>query len=293
MIVFAFVAAMTAGGDTGLAAALAVTAAGILAFEVSGLAYGDSYRGPARGPDARDRRAGDRAQPGRLPDPGRAVGGAAGPARAAAGRAAPGRPARRARPASPARSTTCSRTPSARSGIQIQAARAVLTDHGDIDRAGELLAAAQRMAAEGLAETRRAVHALRADTLPLDEELARASDTLRGSATASRSASTPAASPGRCRPTPRSRCCASPRRPWSTRPSTRRAAASRSASTTADADVRLTVRNDLAPGGGPERPGAAGCSTVNGGYGLTGMRERLRLLNGTLRGGPRTTASGS
>lgn len=32
------------------------------------------------------------------------------------------------------------------------------------------------MAAEGLVETRRAVHALRTDTLPLDEELAQASD---------------------------------------------------------------------------------------------------------------------
>ena len=26
-------------------------------------------------------------------------------------------------------------------------------------------------------------------------------------------------------------------------------------------------------------------STINGGYGLTGMRERLRLLNGTLHAG--------
>ena len=33
------------------------------------------------------------------------------------------------------------------------------------------------MAAEGLAETRRAVHALRTDTLPLNEELARVTDT--------------------------------------------------------------------------------------------------------------------
>jgi len=32
---------------------------------------------------------------------------------------------------------------------------------------------------------------------------------------------------------------------------------------------------------------AAGVSTVNGGYGLTGMRERLRLLNGTLEAGRR------
>jgi signal transduction histidine kinase len=44
-----------------------------------------------------------------------------------------------------------------------------------------------------------------------------------------------------------------------------------------DADVRLTVGNDLPPGAG----------SVNGGYGLTGMHERLRLLNGTLEAGPR------
>ena len=31
----------------------------------------------------------------------------------------------------------------------------------------------------------------------------------------------------------------------------------------------------------------SGMSTVNGGYGLTGMRERLRLLNGTLQAGRR------
>jgi signal transduction histidine kinase len=47
-----------------------------------------------------------------------------------------------------------------------------------------------------------------------------------------------------------------------------------------DADVRITVRNDLAPAAAPDHQAAM--STVNGGYGLTGMRERLRLLNGTL-----------
>jgi signal transduction histidine kinase len=62
-------------------------------------------------------------------------------------------------------------------GIQIQAARAVLTDHKDIDRAVEILLTAQRMAADGLTETRRAVHALRTDSRPLDEELGRATAT--------------------------------------------------------------------------------------------------------------------
>jgi signal transduction histidine kinase len=45
------------------------------------------------------------------------------------------------------------------------------------------------------------------------------------------------------------------------------------------------VRNDLPPGISPGT--GAGVSTVNGGYGLTGMRERLRLLNGTLEAGCR------
>ena len=39
--------------------------------------------------------------------------------------------------------------------------------------------------------------------------------------------------------------------------------------------------------GAGETASAAGVSTVNGGYGLTGMRERLRLLNGTLEAGRR------
>ena len=52
-------------------------------------------------------------------------------------------------------------------GVQIQAARAVLTDRGDLDQAVDLLGRAQRSAAEGLTETRRALQALRSDTPPL------------------------------------------------------------------------------------------------------------------------------
>src|SRR5262249_5048367 len=59
-------------------------------------------------------------------------------------------------------------------GIQIQAARSVLADRGDTATASDLLTAAQRMATEGLVGARRAINALRADTLPLDEELAKA-----------------------------------------------------------------------------------------------------------------------
>jgi signal transduction histidine kinase len=52
-----------------------------------------------------------------------------------------------------------------------------------------------------------------------------------------------------------------------------------------DADVRLTVRNGVPTDTGQKN--GTGVSTVNGGYGLTGMRERLRLLNGTLQAGRR------
>ena len=57
-------------------------------------------------------------------------------------------------------------------GVQIEAAQAVLTDLRDIDRAVELLSQARRMATDGLTETRRALHALRAGTPPLPEALA-------------------------------------------------------------------------------------------------------------------------
>jgi signal transduction histidine kinase len=49
-----------------------------------------------------------------------------------------------------------------------------------------------------------------------------------------------------------------------------------------ETDVRLTVVNHL-NGTHVEIQGP----TSTGGYGLTGMRERLRLLNGTLLAGPR------
>jgi signal transduction histidine kinase len=158
----------------------------------------------------------------------------------------------------------------------------VLADHGDIDRADEVLAAAQRMAAEGLVETRRAVHALRAGTLPLDEELARVSDThaQRYHVPASFDVG------GVPAPLPPDATIALLRIAQESLVNAAKHAAGQSVAVRldySDADVRLTVRNDLAPGAGGAA--AAGINTVNGGYGLTGMRERLRLLNGTLQAG--------
>jgi signal transduction histidine kinase len=56
-------------------------------------------------------------------------------------------------------------------GIQIQAARAVLSDQRDVGRALGILEQAQRIAGDGLGETRRAIHALRSDARPLPVEL--------------------------------------------------------------------------------------------------------------------------
>jgi signal transduction histidine kinase len=175
-------------------------------------------------------------------------------------------------------------------GIQIQAAKAVLTDHRDIDRAVDALTTAQRMAADGLAETRRAVHALRVDTLPLGDELAAVVETHRqryqvpvtfetsGAATSL----PPDASLALLRAVQEALVNAAKHAPGE--PIAVRLDYGRD-------DVRLTVVNDLdqAQADGRDRDGRRDGRGPgdNGGYGLTGMRERLRLLNGTLLAGPR------
>ena len=167
-------------------------------------------------------------------------------------------------------------------GIQIQAARSVLTDRADIDRASELLTAAQRMAAEGLAETRRAVHALRTDTLPLNEELARVTDTYGQRYRVAVSFGTD----GEPRPLPPDATVALLRIAQEALVNAAKHAAGQEVTVRldyGDAGVRLTVSNPLVPG----RETLPPLSTVNGGYGLTGMRERLRMINGTLEAGRR------
>jgi signal transduction histidine kinase len=166
-------------------------------------------------------------------------------------------------------------------GIQIQAAKAMLTDYGDVDRAVEALGTAQRMAADGLTETRRAVHALRVDTLPLGEELAGVVDTHRQRyhvpVTFETSGTTKALSPD-----------ASLALLRTAQEALINAAKHASGQRITvhldygDTSVRLCVVNHLnGTGAAVRKPGSTG------GYGLTGMRERLRLLNGTLQAGPR------
>jgi signal transduction histidine kinase len=284
MVVFAFVAAMVAGGETSLTAALAVTGSGILAIEVSGLVLGDSYGGLLGLPA--------------IVLAGLLIGRNRGAYRVQAEQAAALLAQRERLQAEQRRADLLEeRARIAREihdvlahslgalGIQIQAARAVLTDHHDVDKAGEILTAAQKMAAEGLVETRRAVHALRSDTLPLDEELALVSDTYAERYHVPVSFDTGGV-PG---PLPPDATIALLRIAQEALVNAAKHATGQPVAVRldyGDVDVRLTVRNDL----DPDAPGAdnpARVSTVDGGYGLTGMRERIRLLNGTLEAGRR------
>jgi signal transduction histidine kinase len=288
LVIFTFVAAMVAGADLGLAAALAVTAAGVLAIDVSGLIFGGSY-GALIGFPA-------------IVASGLLIGRNRGAYRVQAEQSAMLLAQRERLEAEKRRADLLDeRARIAREihdvlghslgalGIQIQAARAVMTKQGDIGRASELLAAAQQMAAEGLEDTRRAVHALRADTMPLDAEIARVSDTYAQryhAAVSFATAGTPA-------PLPPDATIALLRIAQEALVNATKHAAGQRIAVRLDygeAEVRLTVRNDLAPGpagGAAAAARADGVTTVNGGYGLTGMRERLRLLNGTLEAGRR------
>ncbi|HLN65687.1 MAG TPA: sensor histidine kinase [Streptosporangiaceae bacterium] len=174
-------------------------------------------------------------------------------------------------------------------GIQIQAAKAMLTDHGDADRAVEALTTAQRMAADGLTETRRAVHALRVDTLPLGQELAAVADTHRQRYHVPVTLETS----GVARALPPDATLALLRTAQEAMVNAAKHAPGLPVAIRLDYgenDVRLSVVNGLDGAGAPVRNGAGAPVQrpgSTGGYGLTGMRERLRLLNGTLLAGPR------
>jgi signal transduction histidine kinase len=282
MVAFGFVAAMMAGSEDSLAAALTITGAGILAIEISGLAFSHGYYGVLFGFPA-------------IVLAGLVIGRNRGAYRIQAEQAARLLAQREDLEAQQRRADLLDeRARIAREihdvlahslgalGIQIQAARAVLTDTGDAARADEILAAAQRMAADGLVETRRAVHALRAGNLPLDAELARASDT-HAQRHAVPATFDVGGSPG---PLPPEATVALLRVAQESLVNAAKHAAGQGVAVRLDyteTEVRLTVRNDLPPEAGPD--GGAGMSTVNGGYGLTGMAERLRLLNGSLQAG--------
>jgi signal transduction histidine kinase len=171
-------------------------------------------------------------------------------------------------------------------GIQLQAIHA-LTEQGDTGRALGLLDQAQRMAKDGLAETRRAVHALRADTTTgLDEQLAALIDTHRSRHHADVSSGVG----GQPRPLPPEATVALIRTAQEALVNAAKHAPLQPVDIGlyyGEDGVQMIISNPLPSG----RPGAPSpgpeFTTVNGGYGLRGMRERLLLISGSL-----TAASG-
>jgi signal transduction histidine kinase len=164
-------------------------------------------------------------------------------------------------------------------GLHIQLARAVLTDQDDPERVVELLDQAHRMATDGLAETRRAVHALRGDTLPLPEGLAE----LSADHERRHGAPVSFAVTGEPRPLPPDARLAIARTAQEALVNTAKHAPSQPVEIRLDycgAGTSLRVSNHL-----DAARHASPFATVNGGYGLAGMRERLLLLDGTLTAG--------
>jgi signal transduction histidine kinase len=167
-------------------------------------------------------------------------------------------------------------------GLQLQAAQAVLTTQHDEARAVELLAQARRLATDGLNETRRAVHALRGQTRPLADGLAElsAEHQRRHGARVTFEVS------GEPRPLPPDAGLALTRAAQEALVNTAKHAPRQPVEIRldyADACTSLAVTNHL----GEDAPGdhEPGLATVNGGYGLAGMRERLLLAGGTLNAG--------
>jgi signal transduction histidine kinase len=181
-------------------------------------------------------------------------------------------------------------------GVQLQTIEVLVAGTGDRDRALELLAASRRIASEGLADTRRAVQALRATTLPLPDEVARAAAEFAGRHGVRVGCQTS----GPPRPVPPEAADALLRVTQESLVNAAKHAPGADIAVTLDYPedvVRLTVTNPLTrdaasvvDGGvtGVEASGGTGAMrTLDGGYGITGMRERVLLLRGTLDAGQR------
>ncbi|NUR61929.1 MAG: sensor histidine kinase [Catenulispora sp.] len=161
--------------------------------------------------------------------------------------------------------------------IQIQAARAVLED-GNVEKAMQVLDTAQRIASDGLVETKRAVHALRAD-IALDQELS----TLTKAHNSQYGSEVRFAIDGKPRELPPAATMALLRIAQESLVNAAKHAAREPIELRLAydaAEIRLSVSNPV-----PADASPAGLQTVNGGYGLTGMKERLLLIGGTLDAG--------
>jgi signal transduction histidine kinase len=185
-------------------------------------------------------------------------------------------------------------------GIQLQAARAVLSDQRDVDRALGLLDQAQRIAGDGLGETRRAIHALRSGAGPLPQELTRLAEAYH---TRHQMPVTVSVN-GDVRTLPPDAALALLRTAQESLVNAAKHGDGHAAGINLSFDAGQTTLTVASPLAGEhseaEAEAEAGAGTGAGagalrspmetadsGYGLMGLRERLLLLGGTLTAGPR------
>ena len=281
LMVLAVLAALMAGSDTSLAAGLVVVGAGILACEVMGLFFGatvtTTLEHPAILPIAWMVGYNLRARQVQVEQSAALLAKADQLREEQAKVAALDERARIAREIHDVLAHSLGAL-----GLHIQAAQAVLTRQHDEVQAVELLGQARRLAADGLNETRRAVHALRGETRPLPDGLAElsADHQRRHGARVTFEVS------GEPRPLPPDAALALTRTTQEALVNAAKHAPHQPVGIRLDyagAQTSLAVTNHLSEDAlGGHGPGLA---TVNGGYGLAGMRERLLLVKGTLSAG--------
>jgi signal transduction histidine kinase len=166
-------------------------------------------------------------------------------------------------------------------GVQIETARSVLVDRGDIPAAICLLEHAGHLADNGLSETRRVVHALRADTPPLPDALDGLADRHQ------RDYQRPVAlsitgPPGPIRPDTTMALLLAAQEALTNAARHAPAATVTISLDYTTTEITLTVSN--------QAPlcalrAASGDDSSGSGFGLVGMRERLHLAGGTLTAG--------
>ncbi len=168
--------------------------------------------------------------------------------------------------------------------VQLETADALL-ESGRTRQAQQSIHTANQLAREGLAETRRAISALRGDTLPLPDLLANLATAYRGDF------EVPAATHIDGQPhdlTPDTNLTLY-RTAQEAMTNIRKHAPGAPVALTLTYQPRaitLTVTNGAPPPGTPRPLGNTG-----GGYGLTGLRERAELAGGTFAAGPTAGAS--
>ena len=167
--------------------------------------------------------------------------------------------------------------------IQIEAASAVLRDSGDIEATLKLLDRAHRLSDDGLIDSRRAVHALRTDSPPLPDSLLNLVENHRYE----NRSPVDLAITGEVHPLLPDANVAflrTAQEAFSNAAKHARGAPVVARLDYTSSETILTISNTMLPSDRNQQ--RRGKPSVNGGYGLAGMRERLLLIEGALSAGP-------